>query len=64
MTTPSIQEPGDWIEWSGGECPVDPLRLVEAKFVDGATDMDVADAYDWFHEDLSSDIIAYRVVSK
>lgn len=62
MNAPPFHTRQDWIEWSGGERPVDGLRLVEVMFLDGATDTDVADAYDWQHDGLSSDVAAYRVV--
>jgi hypothetical protein len=35
MNAPISQEPGDWIEWSGGECPLEDSVLVQVQFRDG-----------------------------
>lgn len=63
----------DWIEWRGGECPVEPDAIVEVRFrrpdilsLDDITPRD-AGLFDWRHIYSgglvgSSDIIAYRVV--
>lgn len=62
---------GEWIEWEGGECPVNPDTRVEVKFRDGGREgstpasywADGGDVFNcWKHADTSSDIIAYRVV--
>lgn len=53
----------EWIEWSGGGCPVEPQLRVEAKFrnpnyypfTQAACD------WDWSHENHPADIIAYRI---
>jgi len=61
------QEKGDdgWLEWSGGECPVDEMEPVQVKFRNGLVkDGRRAASWDWRHEsdpDLG-DIIAYRVI--
>lgn len=50
-----------WIEWSGGECPVEPMTTVELKFDDEQIETGVAKAYDW--KDRSTPefrIVAYR----
>lgn len=58
---------GEWIEWNGGECPVDPETVVEVKFRGPAVgmepDRDLAEAtcFYWLHDNDCSDIIAYRV---
>lgn len=68
----------DWIEWSGGECPVRG-QYIDAKLRDGflfeneLADTLCGDFYDaksctsdndnWMHNGSSDDIIAYRVVS-
>lgn len=62
----------DWIEWNGGECPVDGDALVCVKLrceIDEAYNDEWYDeciAYDlrWGHtaNDNGSDIIAYRIV--
>jgi len=57
------QERGDgWIEWGGGECPVDIGTLVEFEMRDGDKDTALSTVIDWPHENRSDDIIAYRVV--
>lgn len=54
----------EWIEWSGGECPVAPETVVEIRVRDGNPyPTDTADKFYWLHGQLGSDIIAYRVVS-
>lgn len=73
--TAARHTPGEWIEWAGGECPVDPLTLVLVKLRDGATYREREACYwkqsdddrcYWTHEaaDHNNDIIAYRVVSQ
>lgn len=63
-------EPADdgWIEWSGGECPVDEGTLVDVWHFDGevfygANAFAFGPAYDWSHETphKNGDIIAYRL---
>lgn len=51
-----------WIEWNGGECPVDGRSLVNYKMRDGGTCEDGDEASDlvWEHRLCWSDIIAYR----
>ncbi len=64
------QEKGDdgWIEWGGGEQPVDDHELVEVRFRNGSVEkVEIAGCYEWNHGyyDLSTtsvDIIAYRVI--
>lgn len=69
--TPSIAaSEGDWIEWNGGECPVDPETPVQV-LLGGETpakfDPEIEKAKNWdftwagaMPEDY--DIIAYRIV--
>lgn len=62
----------DWIEWAGGECPVDPETRVDVRARDGRTNINDVTAgfysigqFDWWkHEspDHNNDIVAYRVV--
>lgn len=67
-------EEGKWIEWAGGECPVDGATLVDVKFRGHGA---LLNRYAWEHDDAiktfscwhhsrsepdSADIIAYRVV--
>jgi hypothetical protein len=67
MNAPSNNS-GDWIEWFGGDCPVDRSSFVEVKFRDGddRTGPRAREArnYIWSHGWRHEDIIAYRVVSQ
>jgi hypothetical protein len=66
--------PGEWIEWAGGECPVDGDALVEIKvrgdnIISPPTEARFwAVGDDWWAHEVSPvfgnarDIIAYRVV--
>ncbi len=62
------QQPADdgWIDWKGGECPVDGNADVEIKFRDGCLGGMIrkAGGYYWgrSNAEYDSDIIAYRVV--
>lgn len=51
-----------WIDWAGGECPVEPERLVDIKLRDGLIfcGMD-ADGWRWSDIGHNADIIAYRL---
>ncbi len=63
---PPIKEADDgWIEWGGGECPVDPETRVEVKFRDGQTGNGRAINWWWQRGGVAQaiDIIAYRVLS-
>lgn len=72
LNTPREQQDGDWIDWSGGECPVDADVMVDVEFRDGfPSDPVPAGRRDWEHwpdgepersDGPCSDIIAYRVV--
>lgn len=64
-----------WIEWSGGECPVEEGTLVDVRYRNGKENHHVGaglsfcdtgsnpdlNAEDWSKDDTSSDIIAYRL---
>ena len=63
----------DWIEWKGGECPVDPHTRVMVKCAGFGDETDTADAGvyslgdgdDWWrHNEKPTDIIAYRIVER
>lgn len=58
------QERGEWIEWKGGECPVDKKQVVHLKFRDGEVDDDGNKAFimRWSHIGTDWDIIAYRII--
>ena len=53
----------EWIEWKGGECPVDPLALVEYRVsnrgLKGMTFKSLACGLKWSKR---TPIIAYRIV--
>ncbi len=52
-----------WIEWEGGECPVDALVMVEVKLRHLKQSIcDTAERWDWSHDGVTGDILAYRVV--
>ena len=53
-----------WIEWGGGDCPVDRVTEVEVKFKSGTHDPGAsAHIWDWTYNNPNDDhIIAYRVV--
>ena len=60
----------EWIEWTGGDCPVEKGAIVDVKHADGAVFRCAAGsdyAEDWSYEPEKDtadfDIIAYRVVS-
>lgn len=52
-----------WIEWKGGECPVDGECIVSYKMRDAATFRrgEPASEVRWQHNGTASDIIAYRL---
>ena len=53
-----------WIKWAGGECPVDSDAIVEVKFRNQNRykfNSDRAGDYDWSHDGVNGDIIAYRL---
>lgn len=52
----------DWIEWNGGECPVDRATVVNVRLRCGLEDPDFpAATYRWAHVTAGDDIVAYRV---
>ena len=60
----SIESDG-WIQWQGGECPVDKYTRVHVRYRCGDEDTSllVAGGLDWIHQEWNAfDIIAYRVV--
>lgn len=69
MNAAATSEAAGWIEWGGGDCPVESEALVVIKcwheklwpdFVKCAPSK--AGALRWQHAGLGGDIIAYRVV--
>lgn len=56
-----------WIDWHGGECPVDSDAIVEVKFQwhdQHQYNNDRAGDFVWSHHGSNGDIIAYRLVNK
>ncbi len=49
-----------WIEWKGGECPVDADAIIDVKQEDGDEFLGVDADWDWRHGS-GCDIIAYRL---
>ena len=49
-----------WIEWNGGECPVDGDSVIDVKLSDGDEFFGVDADWDW-HQGSGCDIIAYRL---
>lgn len=58
-----MSEENGFIDWQGGECPVDGGTLVEVK-LSGSDGMPTrrARAFNWRHNNYSGNVIAYRVV--
>lgn len=56
-------EPGEWIEWKGGECPIaDGIRHWARTRNDQLLSGTHATGWDWSHCGTDGDIIAYRVL--
>jgi hypothetical protein len=68
----ATNKPGEWVEWNGGECPVEPGTMVEVRFrpfhynpspAEFATlILDKPEEKRWGHNGFAGDFIAYRVV--
>ena len=52
----------EWIEWDGGECPVELDVIVEYKLRSDCRHARVARYLFWIHDGGENDIIAYRIV--
>lgn len=50
-----------WIDWPGGECPIDSAAFVDYKMRNGTVDTEDAHLLRWNHLGFSGDIIAYRL---
>ena len=50
-----------WIEWSGGECPVDNGDRIDIKFECGIERANVHAAWNWRHNQGQYNIIGYRL---
>jgi hypothetical protein len=64
LNSPSRGASDGWIEWYGGECPVDEGTPVEIEMRCGDKTRVAAEAgcFRWSHEGAKGDIIRYRVV--
>ena len=55
----------DWIEWNGGECPVDGETMVAVNFRLGTSDTNIkAHSLYWGHGIRGGDIVTYRIVKE
>jgi hypothetical protein len=54
----------DWIEWHGGECPVEPGTMVAIRLRDGDEFDCLSNYLRWYHKGYETDIIAYCIVSE
>lgn len=54
----------EWIPWSDGECPIpDTVKRWEIKFRSGEISMGLTPSkYNWTHNGIGADIIAYRIL--
>lgn len=62
---PAAPDAGGWIEWGGGECPVDTKLLVDVEYPDGTACKRFAGEFRWdwrYNGKDGGDIVRYRVV--
>lgn len=58
-----MSEENEFIDWQGGECPVDPDTIVEVMLSNGSVVVNRrAGDWNWRTSNSNGDIIAYRVV--
>ena len=56
---------GPRIKWHGGKCPVPLDTRVEVKLRYGIIkEAELAENYNWYHFDLRSDFVEYRIVTE
>lgn len=55
---------GDWIEWSGGDCPIKSKETIVEWRIKGSIEVGKSrvKALRWSHEGTIGDIIAYRII--
>lgn len=53
-----------WIEWGGGECPLNPSSKVQVKLSSGDECTGNADYFVWEETPFRYEVIAYRVVQQ
>lgn len=58
-TAEPVQTGAGWIEWSGGECPVQPGDMIDVRYQNGMVLSGNGVGWDWH---IPGDIIAYRIV--
>lgn len=69
LTVDEVKSMTPWVEWAGGECPVDPAVKVQTRlFCYGRNDTCVAGLEHWQHNpkghrNYDANIVAYRVVT-
>lgn len=51
----------NWIKWDGNGIPEE--EYIEVEFRDGSKHIDRIDLFFWDHQDLDSDIVAYRRIN-
>ena len=56
----AVRDADGWIEWNGGECPVEDNAVIDIRFRDGNEERGVDADWDWEHSG-GGDIIAYRL---
>jgi hypothetical protein len=60
---PSQPENDGWIDWPGGDCPVDGTVTVQVQYrLNNFGGTGNAGGFRWNHSDTASDIIAYKIV--
>jgi len=65
----TLDDNDGWIEWGGGECPVENGTRIDTKYRNGSTEQNVPTGEPgtrtscdfWVHEDYENDIVAYRL---
>lgn len=58
-----MSEENEFIDWQGGECPVDPDTIVEVMLSNGSVVVNRrAGGFDWQRGNYGGDIVAYHVV--
>jgi hypothetical protein len=61
---PSQPQNDGWIDWPGGDCPVDRNVTVQVQYrAEDFGDTGNAGFFRWNHSDKASDIIAYKIVT-
>ena len=56
------QKAGGWLEWAGGDCPVDEDQKVEYRLLTAGQDLTVGGELRWSNDLHPADIVAYRLL--